>query len=61
MHPDGSLTTSTVSRVGIVVAIGGRVSTTRGYAWDPWQTVAWRERLKAGAATFAAAAHATGS
>lgn len=60
VHPDGSLTTSTVARVGIAVAVGGQVSTTHGYAWDAWQTVTWNERLKAGVAAFAVAARATG-
>jgi len=52
---DGALATSPVSRVGLEVAVGSELATTTGYAWDPWQTVAWHERQKAGIAAFAAA------
>ena len=46
--PDGSLTTETVARVGIDIAVGSQLYHTKGYAWDPWQKVSWHERLKAG-------------
>jgi hypothetical protein len=52
---DGAVTTSLASRVGLEVAVGREVSPTSGYSWDPWQTVAWHERQKAGVAEFAAA------
>jgi hypothetical protein len=52
---DGALATSAVGRVGLEVAVGSEVATTAGYAWDPWQTVTWHERQKAGIAAFAAA------
>jgi len=52
---NGTLTTSPVGRVGLQVAAGGEVAETAGYAWDPWQTVTWRERRKAGIGVFAAA------
>ncbi len=46
---DGSMTTETVNRVGISVALGSELYTTNGYGWDPWQKVTWHERMKAGA------------
>jgi hypothetical protein len=52
---DGTVTTAAVGRVGLEVAVGNEVATTSGYAWEPWQTVAWHERPKAGSAAFAAA------
>ena len=52
---DGTVTTAAVGRVGLEVAVGSEVATTSGYAWEPWQTVAWHERPKAGSAAFAAA------
>jgi hypothetical protein len=48
VNPDGALTTKTVARVGIAIAVGSEVFRTNGYAWDPWQRVSWHERLKAG-------------
>ncbi|HKI92752.1 MAG TPA: hypothetical protein VJ986_10675, partial [Gaiellaceae bacterium] len=60
-HMNGTLTTRTVGRVGIDLAEGAQRLHTRGYAWSPWQTVQWHERLKAGwsilAAEFARANH----
>lgn len=50
---DGSIVTETVERVGITVTTGDEVFETAGYAWEPWQTVSWHERLKAGTDTFA--------
>lgn len=36
-------------RVGIaVLSDGSDLLTTRGYVWDPWQSVQWNERRKAG-------------
>jgi hypothetical protein len=46
--PDGSLTTETVARVGIDIAVGSELRSTNGYAWEAWQKVSWHERLKAG-------------
>jgi hypothetical protein len=48
-HPQGPATTRRAGRVGIaVLSDGGPLLTTSGYAWDPWQAVAWHERNKAG-------------
>jgi hypothetical protein len=48
VSPDGSLTTETVGRVGITVALGSGLYETNGYGWDPWQKATWHERLKSG-------------
>jgi hypothetical protein len=45
---DGTLGSERVRRVGIGVAAGRRLLRTRGYAWEPWHAVRWRERPKAG-------------
>ncbi len=45
---DGSLTTETVDRVGITIALGPELYETNGYGWDPWQKATWHERLKSG-------------
>ena len=55
VRSDGSVTTAPVGRVDLDIAVGDEVSATRGYAWDPWQSVAWHERQKAGIGAFAAA------
>jgi hypothetical protein len=48
-QPKGEVRTLDVERVGIaVVAEGGELLTTSGYAWEPWQGVTWHERRKAG-------------
>ena len=47
-HRDGTVSTETVDRVGIVVSLQGERHDTRGYAWAGWQTVTWSERPKAG-------------
>jgi hypothetical protein len=52
---DGTVTTDTVDRVGITVAVGDEVFATAGYAWEPWQTPAWHERIKDGVEVFAEA------
>ncbi len=52
---DGSLTTESVSRVGISVAIGTTLYLTKGYSWDPWQKISWHERLKTEVETYAKA------
>jgi hypothetical protein len=49
---DGSFTTSQVDRVGITVAYATHVATTKGYSWDGWNRVRWRERPKAGYQTL---------
>jgi hypothetical protein len=58
-HLNGTVTSKTVGRVGIDMAAGTQRLVTRGYAWSPWQRVAWHERRKAGwpilAAEFARA------
>ena len=49
VHAKGSITTLKGGRVGIaVLSDGSALVTTRGYAWEPWQAVAWNERKKAG-------------
>jgi hypothetical protein len=49
VHPNGPATTLKGGRVGIaVLSDGSDLLTTSGYAWDPWQRVAWNERRKAG-------------
>lgn len=48
VSPDGSVTTETVDRVGIVVVAESEVHSTDGYGWEPWQSVTWHERPKAG-------------
>jgi hypothetical protein len=48
VHPKRPPTTLKGGRVGIAVLSGGSaLLPTRGYAWDPWQRVAWHERKKA--------------
>ncbi len=59
VRSDGTVSTLGVERVGLAVAVGNTLSATSGYAWEPWQTVAWHERLKAGVEAFAAAARET--
>ena len=49
---DGSLSTAPVDCVGITVVDGDDAQTTAGYAWEPWNSVSWRERPKAGLQTF---------
>jgi len=45
---DGTVATQNVERVGITVVEFGVEHVTAGYAWEPWQTPTWHERLKAG-------------
>ena len=48
-QPDEAVRTLDVERIGIaVIAAGGELLTTSGYAWEPWQSVTWHERPKAG-------------
>jgi hypothetical protein len=48
-HPNGPVTTLKGGRVGIaVLSDGSKLLKTSGYAWDPWQSVSWHERKKAG-------------
>src|SRR5207253_2925893 len=48
-HPKGAAAKGGAGRVGIaVISEGSRLLTTSGYAWEPWQEVAWNERKKAG-------------
>jgi hypothetical protein len=48
-QPDAATTTLKGGRVGIaVLSDGSDLLATSGYAWDPWQSVAWNERKKAG-------------
>lgn len=49
VRPKERVTTLQGGRVGIaVLSDGSPLLTTSGYAWDPWQSVAWHERKKAG-------------
>ena len=52
---DGEVSTEPVERVGITVAHAGDVYETAGYAWEPWQSPSWHERLKAGAGALVVA------
>jgi len=52
---DGSVGTETVERVGITIVVGDEVFETAGYAWEPWQTPTWHERIKDGAEVLAEA------
>jgi len=61
INADGSITTDTVERVGITIVVGNQVFETAGYAWEPWQTPAWHERIKDGADVFAEAVIAANS
>ena len=61
INADGSITTDTVERVGITIVVGNQVFETAGYAWEPWQTPAWHERLKDGADVLSEAVIAANS
>ena len=56
---DGSVSTRPVERVGLDVVVNNLAIPTNGYAWDPWQSVTWHERLKVGAEQYAEAMAAT--
>ncbi len=45
---DGTVETTEMERVGIAVHAGDTLLPTRGYAWEPWNSVKWHERRKAG-------------
>jgi hypothetical protein len=48
-HPDPPTGTVEADRIGIAVATEGAAPlSTSGYGWDPWQSVTWHERRKAG-------------
>jgi hypothetical protein len=52
-QPDGTVRTLDAARIGIgVVVEGGSLLETAGYAWEPWQSVTWHERPKAGLDDF---------
>ena len=62
VHPNGPATTLKGGRVGIaVVSDGSPLMKTSGYAWNPWQSVAWNERKKAGFDDLASTMHALSS
>jgi hypothetical protein len=44
----GQVETETVSRVGITVILDNESRVTNGFGWEPWQSVNWHERPKAG-------------
>lgn len=48
MTIEGLIETAEVERVGIAVVSAGELHSTNGYAWEPWQSVEWHERVKAG-------------
>lgn len=50
---DGRITHVPFERLGIDVAAGDVVEATAGYAWPQWNSVAYHERIKAGAGVFA--------
>ncbi len=45
---EGLVTTETVERVGISIAVGEEIAVTEGYVWEPWNVVGWQDRPKAG-------------
>jgi len=45
---DGRMATEGVPRLGIGIVYQGTLLATNGYAWEPWQSVQWHEREKAG-------------
>ena len=51
---DGKVETTDFKRVGIGIYAGDSLLETSGFSWDPWDTVKWHERRKAGFATVAA-------
>ena len=52
-NPDGSVETIPSERVGIAVHAEDELLVTSGYAWEPWNSVEWHERRKAGFETVA--------
>ena len=56
---DGSVSTRPVAHVGLDVVVNNIAIPTNGYAWDPWQSVTWHERLKVGAEQYAQAIRST--
>jgi hypothetical protein len=53
VKPEGPVGTLDAERIGIaVIAADGELLTTTGYAWEPWQSVTWHERPKAGLDDF---------
>lgn len=52
---DGSISTRTVERLGISVALGDHLAETAGYVWPVWQAPSWHERPKLGLDVFAEA------
>jgi len=47
--PDSTVSTYTVSRVGITAVLEGEApAATAGYAWEPWQSAPYLPRMKAG-------------
>ena len=52
VSPEGDLSTAAVERLGITVAVGAGGEDTAGYAWESWNAVTWRERLKEGVHVF---------
>jgi hypothetical protein len=48
-QPEAATRTLKGGSVGIaVLSAGSALLATSGYAWDPWQSVTWNERKKAG-------------
>ena len=55
VEPDGTIVTEPIESVGISVVLDERLSAITGYRWEPWVSVDWKERLKVGAESIAAA------
>lgn len=51
-----TITSRQVDAIRFTFLAGGAVAGTARYAWEPWQSVRYRERMKAGAARLAATA-----
>ena len=45
---DGTIGSAASGRLGIDVVTGDAITATDGFAWQPWNTVSWHERRKAG-------------
>ena len=51
----GAVSGEPTKGVDLAVAVGQSLEITNGYSWEPWQTVSWHERPKAGRDVYAAA------
>ncbi len=56
---DGAITSETVPQIGVTVVTGATSTATSGYGWEPWTSLSWHERPKAGIDVFARSVAAT--